>query len=102
MNEVRFLNLLGLAQRAGKLLSGDFVVERTLRRRQVPLLLLAGDCAENNSKKYKQMAETRNIPLQIVLTKEKLGNAIGKNMRAVIIVDDTGFARKLLAEIDDQ
>ena len=32
MNKEKVLNILGLAQRAGRLLSGDFVVERSMKR----------------------------------------------------------------------
>ena len=52
MNKEKVLNILGLAQRAGRLLSGDFVVERSMKRQAYPLLIMAEDCAQNNSKKY--------------------------------------------------
>lgn len=100
MNEQKVLNLLGLAQRAGKLMSGDFIVEKMVKRQLVPLLLLAGDCASNNRKKYLQLAETYEIPLREILDKEKLGTAIGKEKRVIILVNDKGFAKALLAEID--
>ena len=41
MNKV--MNLLGLAQRAGKVVSGDFIVEKALKSKSVKLLLLATD-----------------------------------------------------------
>ncbi len=100
MNEEKICNLLGLAQRAGKLMSGDFIVEKMVKRQTVPLLILAADCATNNSKKYRQMAQTYDVPMREILTKERLGNAIGKERRVVILVNDKGFAKALLAEID--
>jgi len=48
MNEDKVLNLLGLAQRAGKLSSGDFIVEKAMKKKTPKLVLLAGDCAANN------------------------------------------------------
>ena len=39
MNKEKVLNILGLAQRAGRLLSGDFVVERSMKRQAYPLLI---------------------------------------------------------------
>lgn len=100
MNEQKIKNLLGLAQRAGKLISGDFAVEKAVKRGGAPLVLLAMDCAANNTKKYTQMAETHGVPLRTLLTKEELGQAIGKELRAVVLVNDSGFAKSLLAEID--
>ena len=46
------------------------------------------------------MAETHGVPLRTLLTKEELGQAIGKELRAVVLVNDSGFAKALLAEID--
>ena len=34
MNEDKILNLLGLAQRAGKVISGDFIVEKAIKRKE--------------------------------------------------------------------
>lgn len=100
MNEEKVLNLLGLAQRAGKLLSGDFVVERSMKRQRYPLLIIASDCAENNAKKYRHLSSTYSIPMREIGTKDTLGKAVGKEMRAVILVTDEGFAKSMLAEID--
>ncbi|WP_295227084.1 ribosomal L7Ae/L30e/S12e/Gadd45 family protein [Veillonella sp.] len=100
MNEDRILNLLGLAQRAGKLSSGDFIVEKAMKKKTPNLVLLAGDCAANNEKKYIQLAELHHIPLRKVGSKETLGAAIGKEVRVVVAVEDDGFAKALLKEID--
>ena len=100
MNEDRILNLLGLAQRARKLSSGDFIVEKAMKKKTPKLVLLAGDCAANNEKKYIQLAELHHIPLRKVGSKETLGAAIGKEVRVVVAVEDDGFAKVLLKEID--
>ena len=100
MNEDRILNLIGLAQRAGKLSSGDFIVEKAMKKKTPKLVLLAGDCAANNEKKYIQLAELHHIPLRKVGSKETLGAAIGKEVRVVVAVEDDGFAKALLKEID--
>jgi len=100
MNKEKVLNLLGLAQRAGKLMSGDFLVEKMMKRQIVPLLFLASDCAANNQKKYRHLAETYKVPIREVFDKFELGNAIGKEKRVVILVNDQGFAEALLNEID--
>ena len=100
MNEDKVLNLLGLAQRAGKLSSGDFIVEKAMKKKTPKLVLLAGDCAVNNEKKYIQLAELHHIPLRKVGCKETLGTAIGKEVRVVVAIEDDGFAKALLKEID--
>ena len=47
----KIINLLGLAQRAGKLTSGDFIVEKSIKKRDAKLVFLAIDTASNNEKK---------------------------------------------------
>lgn len=97
----KILNLLGLAQRAGKIVSGDFVVEKTIQKEKVHLLILAKDCAANNTNKYRHLAERSRIPLRQVSTKDELGHALGKDVRAIVAVMDGGFAKALLQEIDE-
>ena len=74
MNETKFKNLLGMAQRAGKLLSGDFVAEKAIKRGNVPLALLATDCAKNNAEKYIWLAQQYDVPLRNVLDKSGTGS----------------------------
>ena len=66
MNEDKILNLLGLAQRAGKVISGDFIVEKAIKRKEPKLVLLASDCAANNEKKYTQLAETLTFHFSVL------------------------------------
>lgn len=100
MTEQKVLNLLGMAQRAGKVQSGDFIVYKTISKTKVPLLLIAKDCAKNNLEKYEALVKAKAIVTRYVSTKEALGLAIGKAQRAVVIVNDEGFAKALLKEID--
>ena len=48
IDEKRILFALGLAQKAGKLASGDFAVKSALKGRKVKLLLLAHDADKQN------------------------------------------------------
>lgn len=101
MNEIKIVNLLGLAQRAGQLQSGDFIVEKAVKKRIVKLLVMATDCAANNEKKYEELTKKYNIPMRKILTKEQLGHAIGKELRVVLAINDDGFAKALLKEIGE-
>ena len=101
MNDIKLRNMLGLAQRAGRLLRGDFSVERQLKRGAVPLLLIATDCAPNTAEKYNYLAMTQKVPVRQVLTKDELGECIGKARRAAVIVNDAGFAKAILTAIDE-
>lgn len=95
-NKIKVQNLLSMAQRAGKLVSGDFIVEREVKRNRVLVLFIATDVAANNKKKYEELSSTYDIPLIALFNKEELGNIIGKERRVIVAVEDRGFAKALL------
>ena len=84
--------LLGLARRAGKIVSGDAAVETCLKKKKGSLLIVAAD-APGSLKKYKKWADDVGIMLFVFGEKRMLGNALGLSPRAVILVMDEGFAR---------
>ncbi|MCA0988081.1 YlxQ family RNA-binding protein [Guptibacillus algicola] len=95
-----FESLLGLAQRAGKLVSGEELVVKEIRRKHARLVLLADDASDNTKKKITDKATTYGIPVCIVAGRYELGHAIGKAQRVTIAVTDEGFAKKLFAILD--
>ena len=98
-NEAKLIALLGLAQKAGKLASGDIAVERAIQSGKTKLLLIATDASAATKKGYLDMAAFYNIDCYEVLSKDRLGNAIGKPQRAALAFLDQGFsvaAKKLL------
>ena len=92
MNNHRELSLLGLAAKAGKVVSGEFATENTVKAGKAFLVLAAEDASENTRKKFKDMCTYYNVPFYIIGTKEELGRAIGKEYRASLAVTDENFA----------
>ena len=89
------LNLLGLAFRAKKVVSGeDFCVEG-IRKGEIKYLFLASDAGINTTKKITDKAKYYNVTLDNTFTSSELSGAIGKNNRMVIGVLDIGFAKKM-------
>lgn len=96
MNKSKLINMLGLAQKAGKVISGDFVVEKHLKaRKPLHLLFIARDTASNNLKKYSEYIAQYKLNFNDDLDKEELGGAIGKKSRMVVGIVDENFARAL-------
>ena len=93
------LSILGLAQRAGKLVSGEDAVEAAIRRGKVHLLIIADDASKNTQKKFQNMAEYRQMDVAVWGEKEQLGMAIGKARRAIIGVTDRGFAKTIRSRL---
>ena len=88
--------LLGLACRAGKIVSGDMAVKDAITSGRGKLMLIAEDCAIRTSNNFKQLALKHKIPLLECPTKAELGGAIGKTPRSVAVVISDDFAFGLL------
>lgn len=86
---------LGLAQKAGKVVSGDFAVRGALKSGVVELLVLAQDTAPNSKKDMYYLAEQAGVPVLELLSRAELGSAIGKAQRAAVAITDKGFAGML-------
>lgn len=88
-------SLLGFAQRAGKIISGEQGVELALRRGKVRCLIISKDSTENTQCRYIKMAENYNVAWYLYGTKSELGRALGKSQRAVVAVIEAGFANAI-------
>lgn len=97
----RVYSMLGLAERAGKVVSGEFSTEKAVKSRKACLVVLASDASANTRKHFSDMCVYRNIPLCIYGNKEELGHAIGKQMRANLAVTDKGFADSIRERIKE-
>ena len=97
----KFLSLLGLCKRAGKLAAGEVAAEQAVRGKNAYLLILSEDASKNTKKKFRNSAAYYELPLAEIGTKEELGRAIGADMRSVIAITEEGFAKKLKQLADD-
>lgn len=93
-NTPKILSLLGLAQRAGRVVSGEEFVVEAIQKRQATLVFLAHDAASNLQKKMTDKCKTYQVYLAQPFSAEELSMAIGKS-RKVIAVTDQGFAKKM-------
>lgn len=89
------LSLLGIAMRAGKLITGDDTLLKAIRSRKVLLVIVAGDASDNTKKKYRDKCSTYQVTLIEALDRFSLGQAIGKAERVLIGITDAGFAASL-------
>lgn len=97
----KIYSMIGLAERAGKVVSGEFSTEKAVKSKKACLVVLASDASANTRKHFSDMCAYRNIPLCIYGNKEELGHAIGKQMRANLAVTDQGFADSIRERIKE-
>ncbi|ANE47576.1 50S ribosomal protein L7ae [Paenibacillus swuensis] len=97
----KILNQLGLAMRAGKLLSGEENVLKAVRAGQARLVFVASDASENAKKKYRDKCNTYHVRLTEALGRAQMGESIGKDERVVLAVTDKGFVNMMLKCLEE-
>ena len=92
MSENKILGLLGIAEKSGKLASGEFSAEQALKTRKACLTIVADDASENTKKKFRDKCEHVRCPILVLSSKRELAHAIGKEERSCVAVLDRGLA----------
>lgn len=93
-------SLLGLATKAGRTVSGEFMTEKAVKEGKARLVIVGTDASANTRKNFRNMCEFYRVPYFEYGTKEELGHAMGKEMRASLAVIDDGFAKSLKQHLD--
>ncbi|WP_053219620.1 YlxQ family RNA-binding protein [Virgibacillus senegalensis] len=96
-----YLNLLGLAFRAGKLTLGEEAIIRDIQKRKAKLVLLASDTGVQTRKKITDKCTYYQIPFFVTDDRETLSQAIGKSGRVAVAILDSGFAAKMTSLLDE-
>lgn len=98
----RIYSFLGLATKAGKLLSGEETCERAIRSGKVYLVIVSEDASDNTKKKFRDMCSYREIEIRYFGEKDALGKFTGKKVRSVVAIAERGFAGRLKEMIDNR
>lgn len=95
LKQDKILSMLGLAEKAGKIASGEFCSEKAVKSGKAFLVIVAADASDNTKKMFRNMCEFYHVPMYTYATKDELGHYIGKQYRASLAVTDEGFSRTL-------
>ncbi len=90
--ENKVLSLLSLAQKAGKIASGEFQTEKAVKSGLARMVILSADASGNTKKKFHNMCDWYHVPVIELAGKETLGHCFGKTERSSAAVIDDGFA----------
>lgn len=99
MTNSKILSLIGLATKAGKIVSGEFSTEKSVKTGNGFLVVAAEDASENTKKKFRNMCSFYQVPICFYGDKESLGRAMGKEYRACLAVQDENFAKAIMKEL---
>lgn len=94
----KVLNLLGLAKRAGKIITGEDSVIQGLQKKEIKLVFIAKDASESSLDKFSKKCYFYNVKCCNGFTCEELSNAIGAD-RKIIGVTDAGFTKAIMERL---
>lgn len=98
MNE--WQSLLGLARRAGQVVTGEEAVLQTIRTKRARAVILAADASARTKKTVGNKCRFYHVPLLTVPDRIVLGRSIGQPERVLAAVTDDGFAKGLIARLE--
>lgn len=90
----KILQLLGLATRAGLLVSGEDIVIDAIQKKKAKIVFLGSDASSNTLDKFEKKCFFYKIELNTMFTSEELSNSIGRN-RMVLAILDEGFHKSI-------
>lgn len=93
--------MIGIAEKAGKVVSGEFSTEKAVKSGKACLVILASDASGNTRKHFSDMCAYRDIPIFIYGNRQELGHAIGKEMRVNLAITDRGLADSIRKRIEE-
>lgn len=99
MKNDKALQMLSLAMRAGKITSGEFMTETSVKEGSSYLVIVAQDASDNTKKKFTDMCSFYDVPIRIYADKDSLGHMIGKEFRASLSVNDKGLATEIMKRL---
>ncbi|GFH41363.1 YlxQ-related RNA-binding protein [Pseudolactococcus insecticola] len=93
-NKTKLLNSLGMAKKAGKIVTGEELVIKSIQADRARLVFVAHDGAANLVKRISDKTTYYEIPMIDTFSTADISHAIG-SARKVIAVQDKGFAKKM-------
>lgn len=92
-------SMISLANKAGKLVTGEDAVRNSIRSGKLKLTVVAEDASDNTKKRFSNSAAFYNIPYVTWGLKEELGKCIGKSERSVLGITDENFSKSLMEKL---
>lgn len=86
----KVLRLLGLAQRAGKIITGEEQVINAMQHHKVQIIFVAMDSSEHTKEQFEKKCFYYKIPCSFAFSSDELSQNLGKNRKIVALCDE-GF-----------
>jgi ribosomal protein L7Ae-like RNA K-turn-binding protein len=94
------LRLLGLAARAGAVVTGTERVREAARGGTLRFAIVAGDASDNSREKLLPLLAARDMPHVVAFTRDALGAAVGRAGLSAVGITDPSLADRLRTRSD--
>ena len=98
----RHLSFISLAQKAGKVKTGEYLTEKALKEGMAQLVIIASDTSEKATARITRSCQYFGCDVLVYGTKETLGHFTGHQDKSVICITDEGFASALKKRLENQ
>ena len=85
-------SMLGLAMKAGKVVSGEFATDKSVKSNKAWLVIVSEDASDNTKKMFSNMCEFYEVPRYFFGTKEA--------MRSSLAITDENFAKSIMKHLE--
>lgn len=89
------LKTLGLAFRAGKVITGEEQVLRMLRQKKLSLVLVAKDASPKTIERFQRKTHFYETPINLDFTHDELSRSVGKPLVKIMGLIDPGLFEAL-------
>ncbi len=100
LDSKKIYSMISLCAKAGRLVSGNFSVEKAVKSQKAYVVIVACDASDNTKKLFNQKCNYYDIPYFEFGDKDNLGKFIGREFRTSIAVLDEGFGNQIIKYMD--
>lgn len=104
MRDKKYLSMLGLARRAGKLSMGHDMVEKAIKTKKSTLLIFASDVSNRLVSEFEKTMDRYSVSVECIRISETIDElhcALGYKA-GVISVDDSNFSKRIIELIKQE
>lgn len=92
----KVLSMIGMAKKAGRVTSGGFLSEKSIKAGESALVIIASDISDRGKKTITDSCKYYGVKYIEYADSEKLGKITGGGNRMVVSINDEGFAAAVL------
>lgn len=95
MSEDKIYSFIGLARKAGAAAPGESSVENAVKYGKAHLVIVTHDASANTLKKTGSICASHDVRMVRFGLKNKMGEALGREMFSVVAITDRRFSERL-------